>query len=132
MRHRAGRNDPEPAGSQRMDLTATRFVKVLPADQLRDGDLLPVEIDGTPVVLVRHRGEFFATANNCTHQDFPLSEAGFDARDGVLVCAWHQACFDVRTGAAVLPPATEAVETFATRVDADGWVQIALSGSLAR
>jgi 3-phenylpropionate/trans-cinnamate dioxygenase ferredoxin component len=111
---------------------ALRYARILPAVDLQDGEMLPVEIDGAPVVLVRHRGEFFATANNCTHQDFPLSEAGFDARDGVLVCAWHQACFDVRTGAAVMPPATEPVETFPTRVDSEGWVQIGLSGSLAR
>jgi nitrite reductase/ring-hydroxylating ferredoxin subunit len=110
---------------------ALRYARILPAEQLRDGELLPVEIDGTPVVLVRHHGEFFATANNCTHQDFPLSEAGFDPREGVLVCAWHQACFDVRTGAAVLPPATEPIETFPTRIDAEGWVQIGLSGSLS-
>jgi 3-phenylpropionate/trans-cinnamate dioxygenase ferredoxin subunit len=111
---------------------ALRYARILPAAQLRDGELLPVEIDGVPVVLVRHEGEFFATANNCTHQDFPLSEAGFDPGDGVLVCAWHQACFDVRTGAAVVPPATEPVETFPARVSADGWVEIGLSGSLAR
>ena len=109
-----------------------RYARILPADQLRDGELLPVEIDGTPVVLVRHAGEFFATANNCTHQDFPLSEAGFDQADGVLVCAWHQACFDVRTGEAVVPPATEPVETFPTRIDAEGWVRVGLTGSLAR
>ena len=111
---------------------ALRYARILPAEQLRDGELLPVEIDGTPIVLVRHHGEFFATANNCTHQDFPLSEAGFDQREGVLVCAWHQACFDVQTGAAMVPPATEPVETFPTRIDAEGWVQIGLSGSLAR
>ena len=106
-------------------------VRVLRADELRDGELIPVEIDGTPVVLVRHAGEFFAVQNNCSHKDFPLSEAGFDPRDGVLVCAWHGGCFDVRTGDAVVPPATEPVETFAVRV-IDGWVEIALTGSLAR
>ena len=107
------------------------YVRVLPAVELRDGELLPVEIDGTPVVLVRHRGEFFAVQNNCSHRDFPLSEAGFDPRDGVLVCAWHGGCFDVRSGEAVVPPANEPVETFPTRV-VDGYVEIALSGSLAR
>ncbi len=117
---------PDPARA------AVRFARILPADRLRDGELLPVEIDGTPVVLVRHAGAFFATANNCTHQDFPLSEAGFDPDDGYLVCAWHQACFDVRTGAAVIPPATEPLETFPTTVDADGWVRIGLTGSLAK
>jgi 3-phenylpropionate/trans-cinnamate dioxygenase ferredoxin component len=113
-------------------IDTTRYARILPADQLRDGELLPVALDGTPVVLVRHRGEFFATANNCSHQDFPLSEAGFDPRDGVLVCAWHQACFDVRSGAAVSPPATEPVETFPVRVSVDGWVEIGLTGTLAR
>lgn len=108
-----------------------RYVRVLLADQLRDGGLLPVEIDGTPVVLVRHAGEFFAVQNNCSHRDFPLSEAGFDPRDGVLVCAWHGGCFDVRTGAPVVPPAAEPVETFDVRVT-DGWVEIALTGSLAQ
>ena len=113
-----------------MTVAGTRFARVLPADELRDGELLPVEIDGTPVVLVRHAGEFFAVQNNCSHRDFPLSEAGFDPHDGVLVCAWHGGCFDVRTGAAVVPPPTEAVETFPTRV-VDGYVEIGLTGSLA-
>ena len=43
-------------------------VRVLRADELRDGELVPVEIDGTPVVLVRHAGEFFAVQNNCSHR----------------------------------------------------------------
>jgi 3-phenylpropionate/trans-cinnamate dioxygenase ferredoxin component len=109
-----------------------RYARVLRGDELRDGELLPVEIDGTPVVLVRHAGEFFAVQNNCSHQDFPLSEAAFDPRDEVLVCAWHGGCFDVRTGEAVVPPATEPVETFPVRVSADGWVEIGLVGSLDR
>ena len=110
---------------------AIRYARVLPAHELRDGELIPVEINGRPVVLVRHAGDFFAVQNNCSHKDFPLSEAGFDPRDEVLVCAWHGGCFDLRTGAAVVPPATEPVETFPVRVSADGWVEIGLAGSLA-
>jgi 3-phenylpropionate/trans-cinnamate dioxygenase ferredoxin subunit len=107
-----------------------RYARILPAEELRDGELLPVQIDGTPVVLVRHEGEFFATQNNCSHRDFPLSEAGFDPRDGVLVCAWHGGCFDIRTGEPVAPPATDPVEIHPVRVR-DGWVEIGLTGSLA-
>jgi 3-phenylpropionate/trans-cinnamate dioxygenase ferredoxin subunit len=110
---------------------AIRYARVLPANELRDGELIPVEINGRPVVLVRHAGDFFAVQNNCSHKDFPLSEAGFDPRDEVLVCAWHGGCFDLRTGAAVVPPATDPVETFPVRVSADGWVEIGLAGSLA-
>ena len=113
-----------------MTAVATRHVRVLRADELRDGELIPVEIDGTPVVLVRHDGAFYAVQNNCTHKDFPLSEAGFDPRDGVLVCAWHGGCFDVKSGEAVVAPATEPVEIFPVRVT-DGWVEIGLTGSLA-
>ncbi len=111
---------------------AIRHARVLPATELRDGELIPVEINGRPVVLVRHAGAFYAVQNNCSHKDFPLSEAGFDARDEVLVCAWHGGCFDLRTGQAVVPPATEPVEIFPVRVSADGWVEIGLTGSLAR
>jgi 3-phenylpropionate/trans-cinnamate dioxygenase ferredoxin subunit len=111
---------------------AVRYARILPAADLRDGEMLPVHIDGTPVVLVRHAGGFYAVQNNCSHQDFPLTEAGFDPRDGLLVCAWHGGCFDVRTGAAVVPPATEPVETFPVRVGSSGWVEIGLTGSLAR
>jgi 3-phenylpropionate/trans-cinnamate dioxygenase ferredoxin subunit len=112
------------------DLTI-RYARVLPATELRDGELIPVEINRRPVVLVRHAGTFYAVQNNCSHKDFPLSEAGFDPRDEVLVCAWHGGCFDLRTGQAVVPPATEPVEIFPVRVSADGWVEIGLTGSLA-
>ena len=111
---------------------AIRYARVIPASELRDGELIPVEIDGRPVVLVRHAGTFYAVQNNCSHKDFPLSEAGFDPRDEVLVCAWHGGCFDLRTGEAVVPPATEPVEIFPVRVSADGWVELGLTGSLAR
>jgi 3-phenylpropionate/trans-cinnamate dioxygenase ferredoxin subunit len=111
---------------------AVRYARVLRAGELRDGELMPVEIDGRPVVLVRHAGEFFAVQNNCSHKDFPLSEAGFDPRDEVLVCAWHGGCFDLRSGVAVVPPATEPVETFPVRVSRDGWVEIGITGSLSR
>jgi 3-phenylpropionate/trans-cinnamate dioxygenase ferredoxin component len=120
--------DPAPASSP----AAPRYARILPAAELQDGELIPVELDGRPVVLVRHGGEFFAVQNNCSHKDFPLSEAGFDPKDEVLVCAWHGGCFDIRTGAAVVLPAVEPVETFPVRVSADGWVEIGLTGSLAR
>ena len=108
-----------------------RWARLLHRDELHDGELIPVEIDGTPVVVVRHAGEFFAVQNNCSHQDFPLSEAGFDPSDELLTCAWHGGCFDIRTGAAVIPPAVEPVETSAMRISVDGWGEIALTGSLA-
>ncbi len=42
-------------------------------------------------------GEYFAVSRRCRHQLADLSEGSLDA-DGCLVCPWHQARYDVRTG----------------------------------
>ena len=55
LEHR-GHDRATPAGLRpsAVTATATRYARVLRTDELRDGELIPVEIDGTPVVLVRH------------------------------------------------------------------------------
>ena len=42
-------------------------------------------------------GRYFAVSRRCRHQLADLSEGTVDA-DGCLVCPWHQARYDVRTG----------------------------------
>ena len=48
-------------------------------------------------------GELFAVSRRCRHQLGDLSEGTVDA-DGCLVCPWHQARYDVATGAMVEGP----------------------------
>ena len=48
-------------------------------------------------------GELFAVSRRCRHQLGDLSEGTIDA-DGCLVCPWHQARYDVTTGAMVEGP----------------------------
>ncbi len=74
---------------------------------------------GEAVLLVRHGGEVFAIAPTCTHYGGPLAEGL--VIDGQVRCPWHHACFDVRTGEAVRPPALNplrrwAVERRGTRI----------------
>ena len=48
-------------------------------------------------------GELFAVSRRCRHQLADLSAGSIDA-DGCLVCPWHQARYDVTTGAMVEGP----------------------------
>ncbi len=48
-------------------------------------------------------GELFAVSRRCRHQLGDLSQGSVD-EDGCLVCPWHQARYDVRTGAMVEGP----------------------------
>ncbi len=42
-------------------------------------------------------GEHFAVGRRCRHLRADLAEGSIDA-DGCLVCPWHHAAYDVRTG----------------------------------
>jgi nitrite reductase/ring-hydroxylating ferredoxin subunit len=48
-------------------------------------------------------GDDFAVSRRCRHQLADLSEGHVDA-DGCLVCPWHHARYDTRTGAMVDGP----------------------------
>jgi nitrite reductase/ring-hydroxylating ferredoxin subunit len=48
-------------------------------------------------------GEYFAVSRRCRHQLADMSQGSIDA-DGCLVCPWHGARYDVRTGRMVEGP----------------------------
>jgi nitrite reductase/ring-hydroxylating ferredoxin subunit len=68
-------------------------------------------IENPPVALFNVNGTFFAIRNVCTHQEAPLSE-GEVTEEETVVCPWHGACFSLRTGEALTPPAIEPVQTY--------------------
>ncbi|AEI79884.1 rhodocoxin reductase ThcD [Cupriavidus necator N-1] len=77
----------------------------VPLADLADGGMVTGQIGGEPVLLVRRADELFAIGATCTHYGAPLA-------DGLLVgdtirCPWHHACFSLRTGAVLGPPAQD-------------------------
>jgi len=85
--------------------------------EVPDPGRILVEIDETPVVLLRVGGEFFALDDVCTHDGGPLAEG--DLEDHTIACPRHGAKFDIRTGAALTMPATKPTRSHEVKVVGD-------------
>ena len=72
-------------------------------DSLSDGSMVSGHVGDDAVLLARVGGEFLAVGAVCTHYSGPLGE-GLLVGDTVR-CPWHHACFSLRTGRALRPPA---------------------------
>lgn len=100
------------------------MIRACSRDDLEPGTSMTVEIEGTPVALFRgESGEFFATQDSCTHEQWSLGDEGEVEADEVL-CPLHLARFDLRTGKALCLPATDALTTYPVHVDDNGDVFI--------
>ncbi|MFG1343361.1 FAD-dependent oxidoreductase [Xanthobacter autotrophicus DSM 431] len=89
--------------------------KVARLDALRDGGVVGVEVDGTPVALFRIGGEVHATHGICTHALAFLKDGHVE--DGTIECPLHQGVFDIRTGKALCAPLTRDLATYAAKVE---------------
>ena len=93
----------------------TDFIKVAELDDLEDGELMGVEVDGEPVCLANVEGTIYAFTDDCTHIGGPLNEGELDGQ--VLTCPWHGAQFDVRTGKVLRGPARQDISIYPVCVD---------------
>ncbi len=75
--------------------------------EIPDGGTLAGHAGGKAVLLVRQGEEWFAIGAVCSHYSGPLAE-GLVVGDTVR-CPWHHACFSLRTGETLRPPALNPV-----------------------
>ena len=75
----------------------------IPAGDVQDGGMLAGHVNGEAVLLARRGPEWFAIGATCSHYSGPLAE-GLLVGDTVR-CPWHHACFSLRTGHPIRPPA---------------------------
>src|SRR5258706_9002843 len=63
------------------------------------------------ILLVSAGQEILAIDARCSHYSGPLAEGLIV--DGTIRCPWHHACFDLRSGASLRPPALNALSCWA-------------------
>lgn len=105
------------------------YVPVAAVAEVPEGTARSVSVAGREVAVVNHGGWFFALGGRCTHAAAPLGE-GAVAAGCLLVCPWHGAVFDVRTGRVRRGPARKPLQTFPVRVE-DGVVLVAVPAAVA-
>jgi 3-phenylpropionate/trans-cinnamate dioxygenase ferredoxin component len=109
---------PQTASGER------KFVRVCALADVPEDGALGLDVDGTPIAVVRAEGEVYALHDVCSHAEVPLSEG--EVYDHTIECWLHGSCFDVRTGVPTGPPATQPVPVYPVKTS-DGDVYVALS-----
>ena len=95
-----------------------RRIDLLAVDEVGEGEMRMVWVDGTDQVLVINTGgEFTAVQGICSHEYFELDK-GFLTRDS-LTCALHLSRFDLETGEALDPPAELPLVMWPVTIDDD-------------
>ena len=95
------------------------------AEDLWGGEMVGVQIDGQPVLLVNLNGEVHAYEDRCLHRAMPLSRGKLSGT--VLVCGAHRWEYDLCTGHGI-NPAGIALRSFAVQI-ADGAILVDVDGA---
>lgn len=95
----------------------SKFVLAAHTSEIEPGEAISFETDDYIIAVFNVDGEFYAIEDNCTHSNAPLSQG--EVMDCVVVCPYHAAEFDLKTGEVLCRPATEPVRTFNVKVEGD-------------
>jgi len=114
----------QAVGCQEAIAKPTRRVVVARDTEVKDGDLKQIKIEPAEdggiegaVLLARIDGKLYATGASCSHYSAPLAQ-GVAAKDKMyVVCPWHDAAFDLRTGQPVRGAGLQAIPTYPVSVE---------------
>lgn len=82
---------------------------------IEDGEALKIDSVVPPIAVYYLDGEYYSTADTCSHGQSSLSEGYVE--EGTVECVWHMAKFCLRTGAAETLPATDPIRTYEVKIE---------------
>ncbi len=95
----------------------SEYLTVGRLSELPDNSLRGIEVDGVRIVLARVGDEVHALHDQCSHEEFPLSDGEIVGKQ--VTCLLHGARFDLQTGAPKALPAVRPVRVYECRVAGD-------------
>lgn len=102
----------------------TQVVDVARVDEVPEGKVKVVEVDGKQIALCNYDGQIFAIDDVCTHDRGPLDQGELIGKE--IECPRHGARFDVTTGTATRLPAIRPVRSYPVQVK-DGNISLEVS-----
>ena len=90
--------------------SSAEFIECAEVAEIPDEGVIAVNVSGQSVALAKSNGEIFAVDNRCPHMGYPLNRGS--VHDGILICHWHHAMFDLASGC-TFHPFAEDVQTLA-------------------
>ena len=91
-----------------------KLVALCAASDVAEDAPRQVERGGMAYAVFQKGGDYFVTADHCTHGPGFLSEGAIVGDE--IECPFHQGRFDLRTGAPTAPPCFEPIRVWTARV----------------
>lgn len=92
-------------------------------EELPEGKLTAVTVDGHELAMLRVNGVVYAVANRCSHEGGPLADGHVHLPDRQVSCPWHHSTFSMVDGRVERGPASAPQPAYQTRVR-EGTVEV--------
>lgn len=91
------------------------WISLMALSELVDNTPRSVRVSGKKILVLRQGERVYAMEDRCSHEENPLVDGFVSA--GKIACPRHGALFDLASGAALTPPAYEAVTVYPVTVE---------------
>jgi len=94
-------------------------IRVCSVADVAAGTAARFDVDGHRLCVVNIEGTFYVIGDECSHEDYSLSEGDVWEDEREIECPKHGSTFSLETGEPLTLPATQPVPVYKVRVDGD-------------
>jgi naphthalene 1,2-dioxygenase system ferredoxin subunit len=96
-------------------MSTTHWIDALSADELPSDDVIGLVVAGRDIAIYTVGDAVYATDNTCTHGQARLCDGFLDGHE--IECPLHQGKFDVRDGAPLCEPVSQALRSYPVKIE---------------